>query len=154
MPGMKDTFQVINRMVTEGVVQRYAIVGAVAAFNYIESTFTEDLDILISIDELPNQPSSGLAILQPVFAYLRKAGYSEFRKEGIVVEGWPVQFLPVANDLDAEGLDQAVDIEIPSRNGAPPNKVRALRAEHVVATALKVGRPKDLIRISQFLDED
>ena len=59
MPGMKDTFQVINRMVTEGIVQRYAIVGAVAAFNYVESTFTEDLDILISIDELASQPSSG-----------------------------------------------------------------------------------------------
>lgn len=154
MTGMKSTFRVINRMVADGVIQGYAIVGAVAAFNYIESTFTDDLDILVSIDELRNQPSSGLVMLEPVFAYLRKAGYAEFRREGIVVEGWPVQFLPVANDLDAEGLAQAVEIEIESLNDAPPIKVRALRAEHVVATALRVGRPKDLIRISQFLDEN
>jgi hypothetical protein len=32
-------------------------------------------------------------------------------------------------------------------------KTRVLRAEHLVAIALRVGRPKDLIRIIQFLDE-
>ena len=154
MTGMKSTFQVINRMVADGVIRSYAIGGAVAALNYIEPTLTDDLDILISVDDLRNQPRSGLVTLEPVFAYLRKAGYTEFRNEGIVIEGWPVQFLPVANDLDAESLANAVEIEIDVGGGTPPIKVRTLRAEHVVATALNVDRPKDRIRISQFLAED
>src|SRR5712692_9131491 len=132
---LEDTFRVLNSMVGDGILRRYAVTGAVAALNYVEVTSTVDLDVLISIDDLTN-PSTGLAAITPLLDYLRARGYTEFRDEGILIEGWPVQFLPVADDLDAEGLDQAVDIEIPSRNGAPSIKVRALRAEHVVATAL------------------
>jgi len=59
----------------------------------------------------------------------------------------------VADGLDAESLAQAIEVEIPAEPSAPAIKVSMLRAEHVVATALKVGRPKDFIRISQFLSE-
>jgi hypothetical protein len=117
MTGMKSTFQVINRMVADGVIGTYAVGGAVAALNYIEPMLTYDLDVLISVDQLQNQPSSGLVTLEPVFAYLRNAGYREFKKEGIVIEGWPVQFLPVASDLDAESLAQAVTVELKSVAG-------------------------------------
>ena len=151
---MKNTFQVINRMVEDGVIGRYAIGGAVAALNFIEPTLTDDLDILISVDELATQRSSGFATLEPIFTYLRKAGYTEFKREGIVIEGWPVQFLPVANDLDAESLALAIEIEIEIGGNAPSIKVRTLRAEHVVASALRVDRPKDRIRICQFLAEN
>jgi hypothetical protein len=112
----------------------------VAALNYIEPTLTDDLDVLISVDHLADQPRSGLVSLEPIFGYLRKAGYREFKKEGVVIEGWPVQFLPVANDLDAESLAQAVEVEIAAELSAPAMKVTMLRAEHVVATALMVGQ--------------
>jgi len=154
MTGMKSAFQIINRMVADGVIGTYAVGGAVAALNYIEPMLTDDLDVLISVDRLENQPRPGLVTLEPVFAYLRNAGYTEFRREGIVVEGWPVQFLPVASDLDAESLAQAVAVDIEVGGGTPAIGVRTLRAEHVVATALKVGRPKDRIRITQFLSEN
>ncbi len=154
MTGMKDTFRVINRMVENGVIGSYAITGAVAALNYIEPALTDDLDVLISVDAPSLQSTTGLVTLEPVFRYLRQAGYTEFRKEGVVIEGWAVQFLPVANALDSEGLDQAVDVEIEAGGGESPIKVRTLRAEHVVANALQVDRPKDRIRISQFLTED
>ncbi len=154
MTGMTATFRVINRMVKDGVVESYAIAGAVAALNYIEPTLTEDLDVLVAVGDATDGPRSGLVTLEPVFAYLRKAGYGNFRKGGVVVEGWPVQFLPVADDLDAEGLAKAVEVEIAAGGGRPPIRVRTLRAEHVVATALRVGRPKDRIRIAQFLAED
>jgi hypothetical protein len=153
MTGIKSAFQVINRMVADGAIESYAVAGAVAALNYIEPALTEDLDILISVDPA-TQSASGLVSLEPVFTYLRKAGYTEFRKEGIVIGGWPVQFLPVANDLDAESLARAAEVEIEVGGGAPAIKVRTLRAEHVVATALRVDRPKDRIRISQFLAEN
>jgi hypothetical protein len=154
MTGMKSAFQIVNGMVADGVIDGYAVCGAVAALNYVEPTLTEDLDILVSLDVPADRSRSGLVTLEPLFAYLRKMGYSEFRKGGVVIEGWPVQFLPVANDLDAESLAQAVEIEIEAEGGAPPIRVRTLRAEHVVATALRVGRPKDRIRIGQFLAEE
>lgn len=153
MTGMKSTFQVINQMQAQGVIEDYAVSGAIAALNYIEPTLTSDLDILISVERLKAQSAAGLISLSSIYEYLRGMGYSEFKEEGILIEGWPVQFLPVSDALDAEGLDQAVDVEILMDSGKPPIKVRTLRAEHIVATALKVSRPKDRIRINQFLEE-
>ena len=56
-----------------------------------------------------------LTALAPIFAYLRSKGYEEFRKKGLVIEGWPVQFIPVASELDSEALAQAQKIEIKIR---------------------------------------
>jgi hypothetical protein len=64
-----------------------------------------------------------------------------------------VQFLPVADDLDAEGLDQAVAIEVDTESGSEPIRIAALRPEHLVAKAVKIGRPKDRERIIRFLEE-
>jgi hypothetical protein len=84
---------------------------------------------------------------------LRKSGHTEFRQEGVVIEGWPVQFLPISSELDEEGLAQAIDVEIEGSRNSPPIRVRVLRPEHLVAIAPKVGRPKDHFRIRQFLDD-
>jgi hypothetical protein len=150
MDDLKNTLRVIDKMVADGVIQKYAIAGAVAALNYIEPAVTEDLDILISFEELQYR-SSGIVTLEPLNSYLRALGYTEYRKEGIVIEGWPVQFLPVANELDAEALDRAVEVEI-EFEGSVPLKASTLSAEHIVATALKVGRPKDRDRILRFFE--
>jgi len=141
-------------MEATGVVGRYAISGAVAAFNYIEAAVTEDLDILISFNEALTQGSSGLLSLSPIYSYLKSKGYEEHRKEGIVIGGWPVQFLPVIDALDAEALAQAQEIEVKFGVAEGVVKTRVLRPEHLVAIALRVGRPKDLIRIAQFIEED
>jgi hypothetical protein len=151
--GMKQTLDVINRMEADGVMGRYAIGGAVAAYNYIEPTVTEDLDILVSFDSSPTEPRTGLITIEPVLTYLRQNGYSEFRKEGLLIEGWAVQFLPVADDLDAEALARAEDVEIQINPKEGSVNTRVLRPEHLVAIALRTGRPKDLIRITQFLED-
>jgi hypothetical protein len=150
--GMKQTLDVINTMEADGVISRYAIAGAVAAYNYIEPTVTEDVDILISLDASRRQPRSGLVTLAPILSYLKARGYDRYRNEGILIEGWPVQFLPVAADLDAEALEQALTIEITIDAASSPVKTRVLRPEHLVAISLRVGRPKDAIRVIQFLD--
>ena len=153
--GMKQTLEVINRMEADGIIGRYAIGGAVAAYNYVEPSVTDDLDILVSFDAAtPEQPPSGLIVLSPIFSYLKDKGYSEFRKEGLVIEGWPVQFLPVATDLDAEALASAEEVEIETDPSGGSVQTRVLRPEHIVATALRVDRPRDRIRITQFLDEE
>ena len=38
MDGLKNALQVINEMVADGIIQKYAVAGAVAALNYIEPT--------------------------------------------------------------------------------------------------------------------
>ena len=46
---LNKTIQVIASLAANGVIQNYAVTGAVAALAYIEPTLTEDLDILISV---------------------------------------------------------------------------------------------------------
>ena len=152
--GMKQTVDVLNRMQADGIFARYAIGGAVAAYNYVEASATDDLDILICFDGLSGQPRSGLLLLAPIVAYLAAAGYSDWHAEGLLIEGWPVQFLPVADGLDAEALAEAQEIELEINSSESPVKTWILRAEHVVAIALKVGRMKDRLRILQFLEEE
>jgi hypothetical protein len=150
---MNGTFRVINDLVRNGVIGRYAVAGAVAALNYIEPMSTADLDILISVAEMKH-PQSGLVTLAPIFEHLRKAGYVEFKDEGLLIDGWPVQFLPVADDLDAEALALAVEVEVTDAANSAPINITVLRAEHLVAIALRVGRLKDSARIVDFLDQD
>lgn len=80
-------------------------------------------------------------------------GYTERSDVGYLIGDWPVQFLPVASELDEEALDKAVEIDVDA-TGIPPLKVRCLRAEHVVAIAVKLGRLKDLARVQAFLEQD
>jgi hypothetical protein len=96
----------------------------------VDSAVTCDLDILIALDDPESGPRSGS------------------------IEGWTVQFIPVAGVLDAEALAGAeeVDIEIDQRQGSA--KTRVLRPEFIVASALRADRPKDRILIVQFLEEE
>jgi hypothetical protein len=108
--GMEQTIRVVDRLVEDRIIDRYAIAGAVAAFNYVETTYTEDLDILVSFEA--SAKASGLILLTPIYDYLAKKGYTEHHKEGVLVEGWPVQFLPVADALDEEALSEALEVEL------------------------------------------
>jgi hypothetical protein len=149
---MKQTLDVINRMEADGIIGRYGIAGAVATYNYVEPTVTDDLDVLVAFDPVPAGP--GLVTLGPILSYLKDRGYSDFRREGILIEGWPVQFIPVAGDLDAEALARADDVEIEIDRAEGPVGTRVLRPEYIVAIALRVDRPKDRLRILQFLEEE
>ena len=145
--GLKQTIDVLNRMEAAGVIGRYCISGAVAAFYYVEASATEDLDILVSFEDI--EAKTGLLSLTPIVTYLNELGYSQFLKEGILIEGWPVQFLPVTDRLDAEALASALEVSVSLEGGDA--QTRLLRPEHVVAVALRTGRPKDRVRVLQFL---
>jgi hypothetical protein len=148
---MKRTIEVVTKLAEKRVIGNYAIAGAVAAMNYIQPTLTEDLDILISIDGFEMR-TSGLLMLGPIERALAEMGYKDRTDIGYQIEGWPVQFLPVASQLDEEALEQAAELNV-ALPQEPPLMARCLRAEHVVAVALKVGRLKDLARIQAFLDQ-
>ena len=129
-------------MQADGVIQRYAIGGAVGATFYLEPVATLDVDIFISL-----QPDTGSLLIspQPIFDYLKAHG-GIMDGEYIVVAGWPVQFLPAANPLVVEALEQAVE-----RNVADV-PVRVFTSEHLAAIALQTGRAKDKARLLQFVE--
>ncbi len=137
---MEQTLRVINQLKQDGVIEDYAIGGAIAAMFYIDPFHTEDLDIFF-----PFTPAgSGLDILSPIYEYLKERGY---QPEGaaVKIEGWPVQFLPVYGPLIQEAVEQANDTEYNQ------TATRVIRAEHLVAIMLDTGRPKDYARIAHFL---
>src|SRR6266849_5472557 len=131
---MRKTIEVVTKLAEQGAIQRYAIAGAVAALNYIQPTLTEDLDILVSVAHFEKR-QSGLILLTPIEKALAKMGYTERTDVGYMIDGWPVQFLPVASALDEEALQKAIEVDI-ALTGAPPLKARCLRAEHLVAIAV------------------
>jgi hypothetical protein len=139
---MKATLEVINRMQAEGVIGRYAIGGAVGATFYLEPVATLDIDIFVSFQ---NISAGGLISLSPIWEYLTARGYKT-EGEYIVVEGWPVQFLPPGNALAEEALAQAIETDL---DGVP---TRVMTAEHLTAIALETGRGKDHARILQFIE--
>ena len=139
---MKETFSIINQMVADGAIENYAVAGAIGAMFYIEPFSTEDLDVFVLT------PEDRLVIELPGWEYLRARGYTEIRKEGIVVEGWPVQFMPVNNPLEREAYLNAQDLAYDGIS------VRVVLPEHLVAIMLKVGRLKDLARVEMFLRQN
>jgi hypothetical protein len=147
---LRKTIEVVVRLSEVGIIQEYAITGAVAALNYIQPTLTEDLDILVATEHFETRPS-GLLLLAPIEKALADRGYTERTDLGYMVEGWPIQFLLVASALDKEALEQAVEVKIgPSEQ---PFLARSLSAPHIVAIAIKLGRLKDLARVQAFLDQ-
>lgn len=140
---MEKTLRVLNRMVKAGVIERYAIGGAVAAIFYIEPINTNHLDIFFHVKD----ESAGLDVLAPLCDYLAGFGYKG-RGETIEIEGWPVQFLPIFNPLLEEAVERAK--EVPFQK----TKTWVIQAEHLVAIMLQTGRPKDHARIVQFIEHD
>jgi hypothetical protein len=139
---MKATLEVINRMQSDGVIGRYAIGGAVGATLYLEPVATLDIDIFVALN---SAPSGTLLTLSPIYDYLTSRGH-KIDKEYLVIEGWPVQFLPPADALEEEALEKAAEVEV---DGMP---TRVITAEHLAAIALKTGRAKDFARLLQFVE--
>ena len=81
-----EVFQVIQRMLSEGVIDDYAIGGAVGATFYLEPVSTLDVDIFVSFS---GSEGGGLINPQPVFDYLASLGYT-MQGEYIMIGGWPV----------------------------------------------------------------
>lgn len=140
---MKETFKVINRMVEDGLIENYAVGGAIGAMFYVEAFATEDIDIFVM---MPTAANSLLVSLDPYAAYLAERGYGH-QGEGFLIEGWLVQFVPVYNELTEEAYR---DAEYQNVEDTP---VRVILAEHLVAIMLQTGRPKDYARAYMFLEQ-
>jgi hypothetical protein len=129
-------------MEADGIVERYAIGGAVGATFYLEPVATLDVDIFVGLKQQPHQV---LVSPRPIFDYLTAHG-GAVEGEYIVLAGWPVQFLPPTSPLVEEALREAVTADV---DGAP---ARVFTAEHLAAIALQTGRAKDKARLLQFVE--
>ncbi len=139
---MKATIAVLNDLEAKGVVNRYAIGGAMGAMFYVEPVATYDLDIFVVLPAIP----SGLLMLTPIYDALGQRGY-EPKDEHVVIEGIPVQFLPAYNPLLEEALARARTVEV---EGMP---TRVLQIEHLICVSVQVGRSKDRERVQLLMEE-
>jgi hypothetical protein len=144
LPAMqiREVIKTINQMQAEGVIEGYAIGGAVGATFYLEPVATLDVDVFISFQ---SQPGSLLLSPRPVFDYLQARG-GTMQGEYIVIAGWAVQFLPPTGPLVEEALREALTRDV---DGVP---ACVFSAEHLAAIALQTGRAKDKARVLQFIE--
>jgi hypothetical protein len=139
---IQEVIAAVNQMQADGIVDRYAIGGAVGATFYLEPVATLDVDIFVAFR---SEPGSLLVSPQSILDYLKARG-ATMEGEYIVIGGWPVQFLPPTGSLVEEALAQAVETNVEG------TLARVFTAEHLAAIALQTGRAKDKARLLQFIE--
>ena len=137
-----EVIKALNQMQVDGVIERYAIGGAVAATFYLEPVTTLDVDIFVVLKGEPGTPPTSP---HPILDYLMAHGCT-MAGEYVVIAGWPVQFLPPNSPLVEEALHQRAARDV----GGIPTWI--FSAEHLAAIALQAGRPKDKARLVQFIE--
>jgi len=140
---MKEALEILNNLKDMVLIKDYAIGGGIATIFYTEPVFTYDLDVFVIVKSKPNEKIISLA---PIYDYLTSKGYS-WKGEHIIIEGLPVQFIPVESGIEREAIDNARDI---TYNGI---KTKILSAEYLIAIALKVGRRKDFEKITRLFEQ-
>jgi hypothetical protein len=139
---MEKVIQILNRMQADGVIEKYAIGGGIATVYYLEPYETDDIDVFLS-PVLVGQ--SGLISLEPIYSYLEKLGYLPL-KEGVMIEGWLVQFVPAFASVQEEAIAQAAPVRYEETH------TLIFSAEHLAAELLRSGRPKDHARVIDLIE--
>jgi hypothetical protein len=137
---LADVLRAANDLVAAGLIEEYALGGALAAIYYVEPFTTYDADIIFVAAE------KGLtAGIPEIYTHLQERGW-RIEREHLLVKGFPVQFLS-GSGLTEEAVREARPIEY---EGVPG---KVFRPEHIIAIAASVGRHKDLARIEQLLEQ-
>ena len=139
---MEETIKILNELQEKKLLRKYAIGGGIATIFYVEPVLTYDLDIFF----IPPKEKKELITLSPIYDFLKRKGY-RIDKEHIVIEGIPVQFIPVYNKLIKEAVKNAIEYRYKKTN------TKIIRAEYLIAIMLQTFRAKDKERIIKLLDE-
>jgi hypothetical protein len=137
---VRDLAELLNKMRAAGVIAEYALFGAAAQMRYTEAVATLDADVLVSVAH-PER----LDILAPIYEFCANHGYVP-EGEAIQIGPWPVQFVPVFNQLTREALEKADTADF---EGVP---FRVVQAAYLAVIALSTGRAKDFARILALLE--
>lgn len=142
---LADVAAVLRDMREAGIIGDYAVGGASAVAFYSEPLATKDLDIFFLFDP----PQTG-AILshEPIYKYCRERGYT-YDHEFISIGGWLVQFVEASHDmLWRDALANALTFSFDGQD------LKVLPPEHLAAMWAVVARPKDILKIQHFADND
>lgn len=137
---LADVLRSANELVSAGLIEDYALGGALAAIYYTEPFTTYDADIIFIASD--KTLSAGIPA---IYSHLQSKGW-RVEREHLLVEDFPVQFL-AASGLTEEAVRNAKPIEY---EGVP---AKVFRPEYIIAIAASVGRHKDLARIEQLMDQ-
>src|SRR5258708_21014917 len=112
-----DTLRVLNNMKADGVIEEYAVAGALAIVFWAEPVPTYDLDVLVF---LPTA-AGPLVSLESIYRWASAHGYTA-DAEHIWIEGVPTQFLPSPSKLADEAIETAETLDyqgVPTRVALP-----------------------------------
>ena len=137
---LADVLRAANELLSAGLIEDYALGGALAAIYYVEPFTTYDADIVFVASD--KTMSAGIPA---IYSHLRSKGW-RVEREHLLIKGFPVQFL-AASGLTEEAVRNAKPIEY---EGVPS---KVFRPEYIIAIAASIGRHKDLARIEQLLDQ-
>ncbi len=139
---MKKTLAVINVLKKQGIIEDYSIGGGIAAIYYIEPILTYDLDIFVILPQAEGKRVIDLSVL---FNSLCQKGYS-WKKEHLIIEGVPVQFIP-ADELETEAIGNAPVVDYEGTN------TKVFSAEYLIAVLVRAGRTKDIEKVEKILEQ-
>lgn len=137
---MRELAQLLNDMQAAGVIENYALFGAMAQMRYTEAVATLDADVLVAVPS-PER----IDVLAGIYEFCSRRNFA-VEGEAIQVGAWPVQFVPGFSSLTREAMEQA---ETADFEGVP---LRVVRADYLAVIALSVGRAKDYARILALLE--
>jgi hypothetical protein len=140
---MKEkVFEIINEARRRGVIQQYAIGGAIGAMFYMEPFATKDLDVFTFLPVT----EQGIVSLSAIYDFFGQLGC---QPEGqyLIIEGERVEFIPPTTPLVSEAIEKAVDAKFGQ------TQTRVFRPEHLAAIMLQTGRRIDLARLERFTEQ-
>jgi hypothetical protein len=136
---LAEVLRAANELIGAGLIEDYALGGALAAIYYVGPFTTHDADILFVAAE------KGLtAGIPAIDAHLQERGWRVARASA---SPWIPGSILAAAGLTEEAVREARTIEY---EGVP---AKVFRPEHIIAIAASVGRHKDLARIEQLLEQ-
>jgi hypothetical protein len=133
----------IDDMKRAGVIDEYAVGGAMALTFWSEPTTTYDLHVFVTFR------SSGILLsLQPIYDWAAARRYA-CTNEHIEIEGLPVQVLPAPDALAEEAVASAAELDY---EGQP---VRVIRPEYLVAMwpQESAGTAKRRLRAATLMED-
>jgi len=128
MSSFADALRAVNRIKAEGIVDDYAIAGAMALLFWTEPVPTYDLDVLAFLPD----PGTPLVSLDPIYRWAGTNGYP-VSEEHLIIEGVPTQIVPSPSPLADEAIQSAETLDY---EGVP---VRVVRPEYLIALYLAPG---------------
>jgi hypothetical protein len=144
---LSDAFRVVNELREQGIIEQYAVGGAMAMLFWAEPVVTFDLDVFILL------PASTAPIitLEPLYSAARQRGFA-LSAEHIMIHGTPIQFIVSPNELGDEAIETAAVRELDGVS------FRVMRPEYLAALWLQAGGAKrrervEVLRQSGSLDE-